>query len=361
MDQEGWIAREQILGDEARSKVPPEFTVQRPHIANPPTLMLVFESLVSKLEQVSTASTIPSEQRESFVKTLKEIYPLLRRHYDWYRKTQKGDLKSYDREAYSQKEAYRWRARTPTHVLASGLDDYPRAQPPHPGELHLDLMSWMGMMSRSMARVATFLGEDADSQRYQSNQKAIVRNLDDLHWSEKDKAYCDATIDRFEDHELVCHKGYISLFPFMTGLVAPDSSKLGAILDLIGNEDELWSPHGIRSLSQKDALYGTEENYWRSPVWMNMNYLILTNLHRIASQSGAQQKRAADLYTKLRKNLVETVHESWKETGFAWEQYNPDTGKGQRTAHFTGWTSLVVKIMCMPEVGGAGSPQHEEL
>ena len=53
----------------------------------------------------------------------------------------------------------------------------------------------------------------------------------------------------------------------------------------------------------------------------------------------------------LRQNLVDTVYNSWKETGFAWEQYNPETGKGQRTQHFTGWTSLVVKIMGMPDLG----------
>jgi mannosyl-oligosaccharide glucosidase len=54
----------------------------------------------------------------------------------------------------------------------------------------------------------------------------------------------------------------------------------------------------------------------------------------------------------LRVNLVKTVYESWAQTGFAWEQYNPETGKGQRTAHFTGWTSLVVKIMGMPDLSG---------
>lgn len=46
------------------------------------------------------------------------------------------------------------------------------------------------------------------------------------------------------------------------------------------------------------------------------------------------------------------MYSSWQETGFAWEQYNPETGKGQRTQHFTGWTSLVVKIMGMPDLSG---------
>ena len=49
-------------------------------------------------------------------------------------------------------------------------------------------------------------------------------------------------------------------------------------------------------------------------------------------------------------NIVKTVFESWKATGFAWEQYNPETGAGQRTQHFTGWTSLAVKIMCLPDL-----------
>jgi mannosyl-oligosaccharide glucosidase len=78
---------------------------------------------------------------------------------------------------------------------------------------------------------------------------------------------------------------------------------------------------------------------------------MLTTFQSLAQQKGPHQARAKKLYTELRKNLVETVYESWKETGFAWEQYNPETGKGQRTQHFTGWTSLVVKIMAMPDLG----------
>lgn len=47
--------------------------------------------------------------------------------------------------------------------------------------------------------------------------------------------------------------------------------------------------------------------------------------------------------------MVENVYKQWKETGYAWEQYDSITGTGQRTAHFLGWTSLVVSLMSMPE------------
>lgn len=77
-------------------------------------------------------------------------------------------------------------------------------------------------------------------------------------------------------------------------------------------------------------------------------------IQTLALQPGPSQVRASQLYTSLRQNLVNTVYNSWKETGFAWEQYNPETGEGQRTQHFTGWTSLVVKIMAMPDISGSG-------
>lgn len=64
------------------------------------------------------------------------------------------------------------------------------------------------------------------------------------------------------------------------------------------------------------------------------------------------------MFTKLRKNVVDNVFREWEKTGFAWEQYNPETGAGQRTAHFTGWTSLVVKIMMMADPSGG---THDEL
>lgn len=355
MDEDGWIPREQILGAEARSKVPAEFQVQYPHYANPPTLFLVIEGVLDRL----SSGMVTQKEVESHSSVLRSLYPLLKRHYAWYRKTQRGDLKTYDRAAFSSKEAYRWRGRTPTHILTSGLDDYPRAQPPHPGELHVDLISWMGMMSRSMKRIATHLEETDDAAEFAKHETAIGRNIDDLHWDSEARTYCDVTIDDYEESVRVCHKGYISVFPFLTGMVRADSAHLGDILGLLADEDELWSAHGIRSLSMKDSLYGTAENYWRSPVWININYLVLDNLRVIAQTKGAHQSQARKMYSRLRTNLVDTVYNSWKETGFAWEQFNPATGKGQRTQHFTGWTSLVVKMMSMPDLTGRGG--HIEL
>ena len=90
MDEDGWIGREQILGLEARSKVPQEFQVQYPHYANPPTLFLIFDSLIDKLESKSPfqETSDPFESiRSAHLKDptaaiayLRTLYPLLKRH-----------------------------------------------------------------------------------------------------------------------------------------------------------------------------------------------------------------------------------------------------------------------------------------
>jgi hypothetical protein len=63
----------------------------------------------------------------------------------------------------------------------------------------------------------------------------------------------------------VVHLGYISLFPFILGLVPSNSPKIEFFLDLITNEQHLWSPFGLRSLSRTSEYFNTGENYWRGP------------------------------------------------------------------------------------------------
>ncbi len=109
--------------------------------------------------------------------------------------------------------------------------------------------------------------------------------------------YCDVSVDEngkltidtvecganfpADESQFVCHKGYISLFPFLLGLLEPESPHLGSILDLIRDPNELWSPYGIRSLSKSHPLFGQDENYWRGPIWVQMNYLALSALYKV--------------------------------------------------------------------------------
>ena len=354
MDENGWIAREQILGSEARNKVPPEFQTQFQEYANPPTLFGVVESFLSRLSGAKPYKGRFShylDDVDAGETYLRGIYSKLYKHYHWFRQTQDGNLTNYRKGDAESLQGFRWRGRTAKLVLTSGLDDYPRAMPPHPEELHLDALCWIGFMAKTLESISVFLKEnEKEIQVFSTDIAEISRTIDTIHWSEADNTYCDTTMDGNAQVKKVCHKGYISIFPFITGLMGPDHHHLNAILSLIRDPEELWSVHGIRSLSLKNEYYGTDENYWRSPIWININYMVVKMLLDLAQGSSPHKHRARDIYNELRVNLVNTVFRSWQETGFAWEQYNPDTGKGQRTQHFTGWTALIVRIMAMPEL-----------
>ncbi|KAG6869007.1 hypothetical protein C0993_005665 [Termitomyces sp. T159_Od127] len=64
-----------------------------------------------------------------------------------------------------------------------------------------------------------------------------------------------------------------------------------------------------------------------------------------ATQPGLYQARAKEIYTELRKNIVDNVFKEYERTGYVWEQYDATTGEGKRSHPFTGWTSLTTLIL----------------
>lgn len=188
----------------ALHQVPKEFQTQVPNYANPPTLTMAVTAFIDRLkkyspqitdqdlgldfglgEQVPLSGTpITHSIRSRYLEDhgmaleyLKSIYQPLKRHYDWFRRTQRGQIKQYGRKARSRTEAYRWRGRSEEHVLTSGMDDYPRG-PPHAGELHLDLISWMAFFTRTMRDIAEFVGETDDAAAFIEIEKATLDNIE---------------------------------------------------------------------------------------------------------------------------------------------------------------------------------------
>ena len=92
LNSEGWIPREQILGKEARAKVPAEFVVQENRNANPPTLLLTLHSIVHDLQHGMT---------DWWTGYLSRMWPRLITWYSWFNTTQVGELRGTYRY-------YRW-------------------------------------------------------------------------------------------------------------------------------------------------------------------------------------------------------------------------------------------------------------
>nr|CAB3263899.1 mannosyl-oligosaccharide glucosidase-like [Phallusia mammillata] len=370
---EGWIPREQILGDEARSKVPSEFVVQHNTNANPPTLFLAIESII----EAFNVDTITKKDREF----LKKIYPRLKAWYNWFNTTQAG----------KQPFTYRWRGRTADSdtelnpkTLTSGLDDYPRASHPSDDERHVDLRCWMAFASDTMAKIAVVVHPEipAEAEKYAATHRLLTDNelLKELHWSSDMGLFSDygnhtdrvflvrrtfqnpqpgqpptTRTVRVEKQtpklQFVNSYGYVSLFPFLLQILEPDSDQLNQILqDMRGDDNLLWTHYGLRSLSKRDSMYmkrNTEHDppYWRGQIWININFLAVRALKHYSTVDGPFAGQAQELYKALRKNLVQNLFEQYSKTGYLWENYNDINGKGQGSHPFTGWSALVVLIM----------------
>lgn len=358
MEPDGWIPREQILGEEARSKVPAEFQTQYDIYANPPTLFLPIHSLYQKFR----SSPSYSHNLEKLKTFLQGIFPKIETNFKWFQRTQHGVYPN----------SFRWRGRTENHTLTSGLDDYPRVPKPSTNELHLDLLCWMIKTCKILSELSEFIGENEKSLSYKKIYQDLLSQLDGnnlffkcvyilfkknysqkncqvVYWDEESKMYADVVLsssNSLENRTFIQHHGYISLFPLLFGLIPHTSSKLEHIFKILKDPNHLWSPYGIRSLSKSDPYFGTGENYWKGPIWINMNFLLLSSLHaNYINTEGPYKEQASQIYSELRSNLITNMFENYERTGFIWEQYNPINGQGQRSHPFTGWSSLIVLIM----------------
>ena len=149
--------------------------------------------------------------------------------------------------------------------------------------------------------------------------------------------------------------GYVSIFPLILKTLPTDqpSTQLTSLLKHISNDKELWSGYGIASLSSGDMYYDHpnapgDPPYWRGPIWMNINYLVLDSLYHYSHHlpaSDTNKALSAKIYKKLRSNLVKNVMKEYKRTGYLYEQYSDKDGEAKRGHPFTGWTSLIVNIV----------------
>ncbi|KAG2438869.1 hypothetical protein HYH02_010667 [Chlamydomonas schloesseri] len=205
LNSQGWIPREQILGEEARARVPAEFVVQNPTHANPPSLFLPIAHMAAQLVRAKAAAEASDggasaaapdaeaaeEELERMRTFLRRSWPRLAAWYNWFNATQAGPVPS----------SFRWHGRDPLaaaelnpKTLTSGLDDYPRASHPDDGERHLDLRCWMALASQAMYDIGSSLGlPPAAVERYAAAaaQLSDLRHLLDLHYDTGRGAFAD--------------------------------------------------------------------------------------------------------------------------------------------------------------------------
>lgn len=368
---EGWIPREQILGVEALARVPEQFVIQQNTNGNPPTFFLTLRYLLD---------TYPQEMLKSNrVEILDRLYPRLHAWFQWFNNTQKGE----------QLGMYRWRGRDGESLtelnpktLTSGLDDFPRSSHPSENERHIDLRCWIALAAGVMTQLGNILGKSTE--KYEETFKFLIDNqlLLDQHFSTRSKTFADyglhtdavalkrpppqppqnpydapqipdmirVTSNRPELKFVDTTFGYVNLFPVLLQIVDAKHPSLGVMLKKMRDPELLWTNYGLRSLAKSSPLYmkrNTEHDppYWRGQIWININYLALKSLRHYSQVAGPYAELAREIYSELRENVVTNIIKQYEKTGYIWEQYNDESGKGSGCYPFTGWSALFVMMM----------------
>jgi hypothetical protein len=182
-------------------------------------------------------------------------------------------------------------------------------------------------------------------------------------------------------------------------LALTDPAKLRRVLQVMLDEEEFLSPHGIRAVSKRHerepyrlnaagmdyevryepaesstGLFGGNSN-WRGPIWWPDNYLLIESLQKFHYYLGDEFKVefptrsgnwlhlgevAAELSRRLTRTFLKDeqgrrpVHGTnaryaedprWKDLALFYEYFNGDNGAGLGASHQTGWTGLVAKLL----------------
>lgn len=163
ISRDGWIPREQILGEEARSRVPSEFVTQDPSVGNPPTFFLVLLEMADR----------PNDVTKAF---LKQAWPRLKIWFLWMIENHRG----------SKEGTFRWTSREVSEeklnplTLDSGLDDFPRASHPDPQEYHLDLRCWIALAAKAMKTIGKTLQLPENELELYQNLTTTLTDMEEL-------------------------------------------------------------------------------------------------------------------------------------------------------------------------------------
>jgi hypothetical protein len=179
--------------------------------------------------------------------------------------------------------------------------------------------------------------------------------------------------------------------------------RLVRVLRYLLDENEFFSPFGIRSLSRvhrekpfvlhvdgqeqrvaylpaesDSSMFGGNSN-WRGPVWFPVNYLLVEALERyhhffgddfrVECPTGSGRmlhlgQVACEIATRLSRLFVPDEHGRrpcngtdprfagdpyWRDLPLFYEYFDGDNGRGVGASHQTGWTALVARLL--DEVG----------
>ncbi len=235
-----------------------------------------------------------------------------------------GDtLRFWETARQSPDGLFRW-----FNGVESGVDNNPAvSDSPAVTTEGVDLACYIDREYQAMAVIAGKLGKTEDASVYRQKADALRRLIQQRMWSPSDAMFynIDSRTGKF-----IRVKTWTNFVPLWAGVATPEQARQTIQRHLL-NPKEFWAPYGVRTLSPDEPLYNPNSGYWRGPVWVISNYLLMHGL-----MNSGYHRRATELAIKTVRLLVLDL----RKTGGMNECYNPETGAPTAGGHFLSWDLL---------------------
>lgn len=265
--------------------------------------------------------------------------------YDWLREPSGGTRLTYyqklaDTLAFwelarrSRDGLFRW-----FNGVESGVDNNP-AVSDDPADITegVDLQCYIYREYLAMASLAARLGKAADAKIYMRKSHELAELVRTKMWSAPERTFLniDSRTGRF-----IHINTWTNFVPLWAG-IATKMEANEMIRAHVLNPREFWSPNGIRTIAAREPLYNPHSGYWRGPVWIVSNYLLMHGLENYSYKKEAVQ---------LAEETVDVVLKDLRRTGGMNENYNPETGEPDAAGHFVSWDLLAEHMLEEAESG----------
>ncbi|MDD2772864.1 MAG: trehalase family glycosidase [Elusimicrobiales bacterium] len=223
--------------------------------------------------------------------------------------------------------------------VESGVDNNP-AVSDNPSDVTegVDLQCYLYREYLAMSALAEKLGKKEDAAAYAKKAADLKALTLAKMWSEKDGTFYN--IDS-RTGEMVKIKTWTNFTPLWVKIASPEQAKR-MIEEHLLNEREFWSPNGVRTIAITEPFYNSKSGYWRGPVWIISDYLMMHGLLNYG-----YKKEALELANKT----VSLLTADLRVTGGMNENYNPETGAPLAGGHFLSWNLLAEHMIEEAEKG----------
>jgi len=224
--------------------------------------------------------------------------------------------------------------------VESGVDNNPAVSDvPAQVTEGVDLQCYLYREYRAMAVLAAKLGMNQEAGSYTAKADDLEARVRARMWSETDGMFLNIDA-RTSQHVKV--KTWTNLVPLWAAVATRDQAAR-MIKSHVLNPREFWCDYGIRTITPDESLYDARAGYWRGPVWVISNYLVMHGLMNYGYQAEAAQ---------LAARTVSLLSADIKSSGGMNENYDPDNGHPAAGGHFLSWNLLAEHMM---EEAGAGT------